>query len=109
MSDAENLKKAFEGMQQRFKPGTVDKDQVVYFSFGEGPGEKYTMWIGPQKCEIKEGKHVENADNFLKTSPDLFIQMITGKYKPGAMDFFKGKIKAKDPFALQGLFKAFGA
>ena len=108
MSDAESLKKCFEGMQQRFKPNTLEKDQTIYLSLGEGPGMKWTMSIGPAKCEIKEGK-VENADNFIKTSADLFIQMIQGKYKPGAMDFMRGKISAKDPFALQGLFKAFGA
>ncbi|MEZ0227264.1 MAG: hypothetical protein ACAI25_01455 [Planctomycetota bacterium] len=109
MSDAATLKKTFEEMQKRFKPNTLDKDQTVYFSLGEGPGMKYTMWIGPSKCEIKEGKGVENADNFIKTSADLFVQMIAGKYKPGVMDFMRGKISAKDPMALQGLFKAFGA
>jgi putative sterol carrier protein len=108
MSDAESLKKCFEGMQKAFKPNSIDKDQTVYFSLGDGPGMKWTMWIGPTKCEIKEGKLVENADNFLKTSADLFVQMIQGKYKPGAMDFMRGKISAKDPFKLQGLFKAFG-
>jgi len=96
-------------MQKKFKPNVLDKDQTVYFSLGEGPGMKWTMWIGPSKCEIKEGKLVENADNFLKTSADLFVQMITGKHKPGMMDFMRGKISAKDPMALQPLFKAFGA
>lgn len=109
MSDAETLKTVFFGMQKRFKPNTLEKDQTVYFSLGDGPGMKWTMWIGPSKCEVKEGKLVENADNFLKTSADLFVQMVQGKYKPGAMDFMRGKISAKDPFALQGLFKAFGA
>ena len=106
MSD---LKQVFENMQKRFKPNTIEKDQTVYFSLGDAPDQKWTMWIGPSKCEIKPGKLVENADNFLKTSADLFVQMVQGKYKPGAMDFMRGKISAKDPFALQGLFKAFGA
>ena len=56
MSDAATLKKTFEEMQKRFKPNTIDKDQTVYFSLGDGPGMKWTMWIGPSKCEIKEGK-----------------------------------------------------
>ena len=109
MSAPVDLKAVFADLQKRFKPGVLEKEQVVYFSLGDGPGMKWTMWVGPEKMEVKEGKAVDNADNFIKTSADLFAQMLTGKYKPGAMDFMRGKISAKDPFALQGLFKAFGA
>ncbi len=109
MSDAATLKTVFEEMQKRFKPNVLDKDQTVYFKFGEGDGMKWTMWVGPSKCEIKEGKLVENADNVLKTSAELFAKIVQGKHKPGKMDFMMGRISAKDPFALEGLFKAFGA
>ena len=94
--NATNLRAVFGEMEKRFKKGSVPQETAFYFSFGDGPGEKWTLRLGPEKCEVKEGKHVENADCVLKTSPDLFLKMVRGEWTPGAMDFMRGKIKAND-------------
>jgi hypothetical protein len=44
----------------------------------------------------------------LKTSADLFQQLVAGTWKPGVMDFMKGKVKTSDIDRLQLLQKAFG-
>jgi putative sterol carrier protein len=105
VASPETIKTVFAEMQKRFKPNAVDKEMTIYFSLGEGPGEKWTLKIGPQACSVSEGKPEKDADNFLKTTSDLFVDMIKGKYKPGMMDFMKGKIKSKDPLELNRILK----
>lgn len=105
MATAEQIKTVFAEMEKRFKPNAIDKDMTIYFSLGEGAGEKWTLKVGPSSCKATEGKPEGEADNFLKTSSDLFVDMIKGKYKPGMMDFMKGKIKSKDPLELARILK----
>ena len=103
----EKIKSVFEEMKKHFVENAVDQEITFYFSLGEGPGEKWTLKVTPSACEFKEGKPEKDADCFLKTSSDLFIDMITGKYTPGTMDFMRGKIKSNDPFKLKVLKDVF--
>lgn len=103
---ADQLRQIFREAEARFAPGRVDRETTFYFTFGSGPGEKWTAWIGPDRCEVKEGKHLDNADCVLKTTTDLFLRMVRDGYMPGTMDFMRGKIKSNDPLLLRELQKA---
>jgi putative sterol carrier protein len=103
----EELRAIFAEMPKRFKKGAIEKKVSFYFSLGEGPGEKWTVVVGPDACDVKEGKHVESADCVLKTSGDFFLKMVRDGYTPGFLDFTRGKVKSNDPMLLQELKKAF--
>ena len=103
---ADEIQEIFEAAQDRFKPGRVDRELSFYFKFGASAAEKWTVWIGPEKCEFKQGKHVEVADCVVKTEAKFFLKMVKQGYKPGAMDFMRGKIGSNDPFLLKELQKA---
>jgi long-chain acyl-CoA synthetase len=102
-----DLQKTLEELKSRFRPGAVKKPTTYYLSLGDGPGEKWTVTLGPDSCEVKPGK-TENADCVLKTSADLFTKLVAGTWKPGVGDFLTGKIKTSDVDKLQQLQKAFG-
>ena len=104
---AEHLIKIFNGLHERFKVNQIQEDTTFYFSLGEESGEKWTVTVGPERCEVKEGKQMEQADCFLKTSADLFIKMMEGTYQPGITDFMSGKVKSNDPMKLKLLLKVF--
>lgn len=108
MATPAEIKAVLEQMEKRFKPNAIDKETTFYFSLGEGAGEKWTLTVGPTTCKYAEGKPEKDADCFLKTSSDMFIDMITGKYTPGMMDFMRGKIKSNDPMRLKVLKDVFG-
>jgi putative sterol carrier protein len=109
VSSAAELKAIFSAMEKRFKPNVLDKETSFYFSLGEGPGEKWSVVVGPTSCKITEGKPEKEADCFLKTKSSIFIDMISGRYKPGITDFMTGKIKSNDPIRLKSLMSVFGA
>lgn len=104
---AETLRETLESMRTRFRPGTVDRTITYYFSLGEGEAEKWSVTVGPTSCDLIPGK-IDKADCVLKTSADLFTKMVTGKHKPGPMDFVSGKIKTSDVNLLMTLRQAFG-
>jgi hypothetical protein len=90
-----------------FVKGGVDRAMSIYFSIGDDPSGKWTVFLSPDKVEVKPGKAVEDATLVLKTTPDLFIKMVMHGYAPGAMDFMRGKIKSNDPTGLLVLKQAF--
>lgn len=102
-----DLKATLESLKQRFKPGAIKETTTYYLSLGDGAGEKWTVTVSPQSCELAPGKPA-NADCVLKTSVDLFGKLVAGTWKPGVMDFMTGKIKTSDVEKLQLLQKAFG-
>ena len=69
-------------------------------------GQKWNMTVGPDACEVGQGK-LDGADVFLKTSEDKFLDLLAGKWKPGVMDFMRGKIKSNDPTKLTVLKDCF--
>lgn len=100
------IKDAFDAMKARYKPGVIDAPMSFYFSLGDGEGQKWTMKLTPESCEVMEGK--SDADVFLKTDEDRFLKLLTGKWKPGAMDFMRKKISSNDPMKLKLLKDCFG-
>ncbi len=105
MSD--KLRQLFENMQEHFVPGMLDEETSFYFSLGDGPGEKWTLFIGPEECRVEEGKKTDKADCVLKCSSDFFLKMLVENYTPGVMDFTRGRIKSNAPQLLQNLREAF--
>lgn len=105
---ATELREIFTAAQARFRKGALSREISYYFTFGPGPGEKWSVWLGPDRCEVKEGKHVERADCVVKTTAALFLRMVSKGYTPTAMDFMRGKIKSNDPMLLKDLGKALG-
>jgi long-chain acyl-CoA synthetase len=104
---APSLREVFEQMQSHFVPGMLDKEVSFYFSLGEGPGEKWTVFAGPKECRVQAGKATDNADCVLKTSGELFLKMILEGYTPGVMDFTRGRIKSNNPELLKQFREAF--
>ena len=90
MSD---IKTIFDEMPNRYVTGHTDKTVVYYFSIGDG---KWTVTLDSDTCEVKAGKHVDNADCVVKADPKLFYKMVTQGKKPGALDIARGKLKSND-------------
>ena len=103
----QDLRAIFNDLEKRFKKGALDHTTTFYVSLGDGPAEKWTVVVGPEACEVREGK-VEKADCVLKTTSEFFLKMVRDKYTPGFLDFTRGKIKTNDPSKLGDLKSAFG-
>jgi hypothetical protein len=102
-----DLEKTLTDLKGRFRPGTVSKKTTYYLSLGDAEGQKWTVTLTADACQVTPGK-TENSDCVLKTPADLFAQLVAGTWKPGMGDFFTGKIKTNDVDLLQQLQKAFG-
>ena len=101
---AETVEDIFRGLKARFVPGVAKKEQTFYFSLDD---HKWTVRVGPDDCSVEEGKTVENADCFVKTSSDLFLKMYNGEHYPGMADFMSGRIKSNNPYAMKTFVDAF--
>jgi len=96
-----------EGMRTRYRSGLVAEPTTYYLSLGDGPGEKWTATLTSTTCEMVQGR-VGDANCVLKMPADMFMRMVNGRYRPGAMDFLSGKIKTNDVALLLKLQQAFG-
>jgi putative sterol carrier protein len=101
---AETVDEIFQNLPRRYKPGVVTKRQSYYFSIGD---HKYTVTLDPETVTVEEGKTVEDAEVFLKTSADLFLRMYSGEYRPGMADLMSGRIKSNNPLGLKTFLDAF--
>ena len=101
------LSEALEGLRARFRPQVVTQATVYYLSLGDAPSEKWTVTLTPDSCSLAPGR-VGDADCVLKMRADLFMKLLDGTYKPGAMDFMTGKLKTNNVEALLRLRQAFG-
>jgi long-chain acyl-CoA synthetase len=104
---SQDLRSALEALKTRFRPGTVDRKTIYYLSLGDQEGEKWTVTLTPEDCQVTPGKP-ENADCVLKTSSELFAKLVSGAWQPGLTDFMSGKIKTSNLDHLQKLQLAFG-
>jgi putative sterol carrier protein len=95
----------FRAMPSRFKKGVAARKISYYFSIDD---EKWTVFVSPDSCEVSEGKAVEDADCFLKTSAQIFMGTVKGEYTPSFMDLMTGKIKTNNPALLQTFKDIFG-
>ncbi len=66
-----------------------------------------TLTFDLESCTIENGKTVENADCFCKTSQEFFLKIVQNGYQPGMKDFMSGQIKSNAPFLLQQFMGAF--
>lgn len=98
------ISKIFEGLPKKFQKDNVETPRTFYFSLDED--EKWTVTLGKDKCEVKEGK-TDNADCFFKGSKQMFLDVWNGKYTPSVMDFMKGTIKSNNPMLLKEFIAAF--
>jgi uncharacterized protein len=105
MEPITEVREVFRLLPTRFRKGVAEKEIVYYFSIED---EHWTVFVGPGKCEVKQGKLVENADCFLKTSTEIFLGTVSGEYTPSMMDFIRGKIKTNNPLLLQTFKDIFG-
>lgn len=103
---AQTIDDIFGGLEARYIPGSVTSKQTFYFSLDDA---KWTVTLGPDTCLVEEGKTVENADCYVKTSSDLFLKMYNGEHMPGVTDFVTGRIKSNNPYAMKTFVDAFTA
>jgi len=101
---AESAADIFGSLEARFKPGRVPKEHTFYFSLDD---HRWTVTIGPTSCRVEDGKTVENADCFVKTSEELFVKMYNGEHTPGMTDFMSGRIKSNNPYLMKTFVDAF--
>lgn len=101
---SETVAEIFRGLEARFKPGVVTKQQTFYFSLDD---QKWTVTVNPDSCTVEEGRTVEHADCFVKTSEALFIKMYNGEHYPGMADFMTGRIKSNNPYLMKTFVDAF--
>ena len=99
------ISKIFEGLPKKFQKDAVSKPRVFYFSLDED--EKWTVTLGKDKCEVKEGKPADDADCFFKSSKQIFLEVWNGKRVPSAVDFLTGTIKSNNPMLLKDFVAAF--
>jgi long-chain acyl-CoA synthetase len=102
-----DLPRVLESLKGRFRPGAVDRKTTYYLSLGEAPGEKWNVTLTPTGCEVAQGK-IDKADCVLKMSAPLFVSLVEGRWKPGAMDLLSGKIKTNEIELLKRLQTSFG-
>jgi putative sterol carrier protein len=101
---AETVEEIFQGLKERFKPDVAKREQTFYFSIDD---HRWTVHVGPDACSVEEGKTVENADCFVKTSAELFLKMYNGEHTPGMADFMTGRIKSNNPYLMKTFVDAF--
>jgi long-chain acyl-CoA synthetase len=102
---AEGVEKIFNTLPKLFLKGKVDKPRTFYFSLDDD--EKWTVMLSKDKCEVKAGKPAEDADCFFKSSKQMFLDIWSGRYVPGAKDFLMGSIKSNNPMLLKTFVDAF--
>lgn len=97
MSESESeieLGRFFRLLPSRYLSGKVNKTIVYYFSIED---EQWTVTISPDDCKVVEGKAVNEADCFLKTTKDILVKTYRGEYTPTLTDLMHGKIKTNRP------------
>jgi len=102
-----SLEDCLESLRTNYKPGGVDRETTYYLSLGDAPGEKWTVTLTPTSCSAAPGR-IGEAQCVLKMRADLFMKMVDGSYKPGALDFMTGKLKTNNIELLLRLRQAFG-
>jgi long-chain acyl-CoA synthetase len=104
---SQSLEACLESLRTNYKPGAVDRETTYYLSLGEAPGEKWTVTLTPTSFSAVPGR-IGDAQCVLKMRADLFVKMVDGSYKPGALDFMTGKLKTNNIELLLRLRQAFG-
>ncbi len=101
-----NLGEKLRSMEARYNPAAIDRETVYYLSLGDSPEEKWTVTLTPTSCALAPGR-VGDAHCVLKMTADLFLKMLDGSFRPGALDLMTGKLKTNDVGLLLRLRQAF--
>ena len=108
--DRRNLKSltdaatVFQAMPSFFRKGRVSRQLTYHFSIS---GREWTVLVGPETCEVKQGKAINEADCFLETTDEIFLGTLRGDYVPSMMDLMQGKVKTNRPDLLLQFKKIF--
>ena len=81
--------------------------QPVSFYFSLGSGERWTVKIDANRCEVLPGKVVNPADCVLKTSAAMFTRIVREAYTPSPAEFMSGMVKSNNISLLMTFQKAF--
>ncbi|MFY9609658.1 MAG: hypothetical protein WAU45_13710 [Blastocatellia bacterium] len=84
----------FQAMATFFRKGKVGRQLSYYFSID---GQEWTVFVGPETCEVKTGKAVAEPDCFLETSEEIFLGTLRGDRLPSMADLMQGKVKTNRP------------
>jgi len=95
----------FEQLASGYKPGSFSKPISFYFSMDS---IKKTVVLGPDGCQVRDGKPEGEADCVCKMTPEMFSRIWNEGYRPGMKDFMSGAIKSNAPALLQEFMQAFG-
>jgi long-chain acyl-CoA synthetase len=101
----ESLEPVFRELADRFLKGSVESPVSFYFSLGGG--ERWTIQITRDSCEVAPGKVVDPADCVLKTSPEIFRRIVREAYTPTPAEFMSGMFKSNNIGLLFTFQKAF--
>ncbi|HSF25821.1 MAG TPA: hypothetical protein VLE20_16460 [Blastocatellia bacterium] len=99
-NDRANLKSitdaatVFQAMPTFFRKGKASRQLSYYFSID---GQEWTVFVGPDSCEVKNGKAVADPDCFLETSEEIFLDTLRGDRLPSMADLMQGKVKTNRP------------
>ena len=105
---SEDVPAMFDYLRDRFNPKEVEDPMSFYFTLGEDAQSKWSISFDKQACDIRLGKPTNGqADCVLKTSPEIFRQIIKEAYVPDPDMFFSGAIKSNNPFLLQHFVRVF--
>jgi putative sterol carrier protein len=94
----------FENMPSFFRKGRVSRRLSYHFSIG---AREWTVFVGPETCEVKKGKAVAEPDCFLETTEEIFVGTLRGDYLPSMTDLMQGKVKTNRPDLLLQFKKIF--
>ena len=86
------IRQVFEVMSSRFRPERSNETLSYYFSVG---GEKWTVFVTPDSCDVQQGRQVSSADCVLKCDPDLFAK--NGSLKERSQDHWMWREAASKP------------
>jgi uncharacterized OB-fold protein/putative sterol carrier protein len=95
----------FQALPSRFRRELVEEDLSFYFSIDD---EQWTVVVTVETCVVEQGKAVDRADCFLKTTREIFLGTINGTYTPTMTDLILGRVKTNNPFLLQKFRELFG-
>jgi long-chain acyl-CoA synthetase len=100
-----DMAQVFRELSQRFRAGSVAQPVSFYFSLGNG--ERWTVKIDADRCEVLPGKVVNPADCVLKTSVAMFTRIVREAYTPSPAEFLSGMVKSNNISLLMTFQKAF--
>lgn len=102
---ASEVQKVFEQLPGMFLKGAVTTPRTFYFSLDAD--EEWTVSIDADRCLVTPGKPAQDADCFLKTSKQMFLDVWNGRHTPSMKDFMLGTIKSNNPMLLKEFVAAF--